>query len=586
MTLSAPALSSWRTERFAAMMPILTPFLLFAVIGIELMTLASWLPDTLRIWWSPEVGKLGDFEFFYSKAESPATLNQYSPGLILLMKPLAALDLLTAFQVYFAINAAALLGVAYLAQRAVQSPAAKLAVFLGVIALPHAHWALRVGHFVPVLALLALSGFLLAERRPLVAGMCFALLALKPQYLPIPMLYLLWTRNWRALTAAAGTLIVITGAGIVTVGTDSFMAQLERLTNTGLDHGERYLPIQQAWQYSWQGFLVSAGINPNPLVTADLLLLSLGAVVLVWFTRARSVAKVAAAVGMLLLAPYSTFYNWTLIVVAAALLLRADVRPRFLIPMILAVGSVAAAATLKATPYPVSNVLTTVGPGGLYWIQPFALGTVFLLAFVGARRRLGQAEEPPEEAAPAEHRIRWSLPKIPLGPVAERVPVPVVWTVMAVVAVSSGYVVSAFVSQNGPFQPGHFGRQTVLAALPEDFPVPPEATIEDAGRGTVLPYRIEWQSGEPVSEVAGALRTKLADGTWEIVLEEGEEDDVLLRTARLDLAGFMDVFAEVRVIDWQGGSAVSLEFTPLPTDRVPGFEDWLEDKEENQRAIQ
>ncbi len=579
MTLSTRSLSRWRTDRFASLMPLVAPILLFAVIGIELMALAAWLPDTLRVWWSPHVGELGDFEIFYTKAESSTGVNQYSPGLIFLLKPLVWLDVLTAFQVYFAINVAALLGVAYLAQRAVHSPEAKLAVFLGIVALPHAHWALRAGHFVPVLALLALGGFLLVERRPLLAGVCFGLLALKLQYMAVPILYLLWCRNWRALLGSAGTLVVLTGAGVAMIGTHGFWLQLDRLVHTGLDQSDLYIPIQQAWEYSWPGFLISAGIDPNPLLTADLLLLSLGAVLLVWFTRAPSAAKVAAALGMLLLAPYSTFYDWALIVVAVALLLRVDIRPRFMIPALLAAGSVAAAATLKATPYPVPNPLTEAGTNGLYWIQPFALGTVFLLAFVGARKLRVQPEEPVKEAEPAPGGIRWALPAIPLGPFARRVPQFAVWAVAAVVAMSSGYVVSAFVSQNGPFQPGNFGRQTVLGAVPDDFPVPPEATIQDAGPGTLLPYRVEWQTEAPVSEVAGMYERELADGTWEIVLEDTGEDDVRLRTAHLDLTGFMDVFAEVRVADSEGGSAVSLEFTLLPTTRVPGFDDWYADKQ-------
>ena len=72
---------------------------------------------------------------------------------------------------------------------------------------------------------------------------------------------------------------------------------------------------------------------------------------------------------------------------------------------------------------------------------------------------------------------------------------------------------------------------------------------------------------------------KLDAGPWQIVLSDGGEGVVRLRTVRMDLAGLMDVFAEVRVTALGDGSAVSLEFTLIPTTKVPGFADWLADRE-------
>ena len=229
MTTSMLSISQQRMA--AVWSPAVIKFLLFAAIGIELMVLAAWMPDTLGRWISPNPAGISDFINFYNHAEAANTVGMYSSGLVLLMRPLTWLDVNTAYQVYFVINAAALLAVAYLAQRPVQRPEAKVAVFLAVIALPQAHWALRTGHFVPVLALLALSGFLLAERRPVIAGICFGLLALKPQYFPIPMLFLLWTRNWKALSGAIGSLAVLSGAGMAIIGADACVSHRERMLN-------------------------------------------------------------------------------------------------------------------------------------------------------------------------------------------------------------------------------------------------------------------------------------------------------------------------------------------------------------------
>ena len=575
MSLAARTLSRWRMDRLTEFAPNLIRFLLFAAIGIEIMVLSTWLPDTLQVWWAPAEGDVADFRYFYDHAQSSSTVGFYNPGLTFLMQPLTALKIESAFQVYFAINVAALMGVAYLAQRGVRSREAKVVVFLAVIALPQAHWALRVGHFVPVLTLLALGGFLLAERRPLLAGVLFGLLVLKPQYLPVPILYLLWTHNWRALLGAAGTLGVLSGVGVAVVGIAPFVNQLDKMASIGLDHSAIYVPVQQAWQYSWQGFLISAGVDPNPLIVIDLLILSALAILFVWVVATPPVAKVAAALGMLLLAPYATFYNWSLIAVAGALLLRSDIRPKALVPLLLGLGVIAAAATQKATPYPAFDLLGDGGTYGLYWIQPFALVALFALALAG-RRRLKSRKQEQDTVAKRTVRVvhssrqmkqpKWTTQKVPGYALA---------AAAALGALSLGYVVSAFVSESGPFQPDPFGRQAVLRILPSDFPLLGAASLEDAGRGTLLPYRVVWQTEQPISEVAGLLRRQLDDGAWEVMLVDEEGESVIFRTAHVDDDGDMDLFAELEVTSSGDGSLVNLEFTPLPIQQVPDYEEWL-----------
>ena len=576
MTISMLSISQQRMA--ATWWPAAVKFLLFAVIGVELMTLAAWLPDTLGRWISPNPAAISDFTNFYNHAETANSVGLYSSGLVLLMRPLTWLDLTAAYQVYFVINASALLAVAYLAQRPVKRPEAKVAVFLAVIALPQAHWALRTGHFVPVLALLALSGFLLAERRPVIAGICFGLLALKPQYLPIPILYLLWTRNWHALAGAGGSLIVLSGVGMAFIGPDAFFAQIEHMMSISLDQSQIYLPAQQTWQYSWQGFLISAGIEPTPVFTIYLIALSLGAAMVAWTTGTPSIVKVAAALAMLLVAPYSSFYNWSMIAVAGALLLRSDLRPRALVPILLTTGVLAAAVTQKATPYPTLEVLgldvvARGGTYGIYWLPPFALGTLLLLAFAG-RRRIQQVSEPPTPTKKKRKRNRRKAKSEAANPghPEQRLAMGVA---LAVIGLTVGYLLSAYMSNNEPFRQDPFGQQTVLQALPDDFPLPDAGELAYAGRGSLLPYRVEWHSEQPVSEVAGAIGRKIEEGPWELVLVEDGEGIFRLRTVRLDLGGYMDMFAELQISNVDGGSVMSLEFTPLPTKNVAGLNDWL-----------
>jgi len=107
----------------------------------------------------------------------------------------------------------------------------------------------------------------------------------------------------------------------------------------------------------------------------------------------------AAALGMLVVAPYANFYDWGLLVVAGALLLKADVRWKSLLPVIVVGLYVALIATQAATPWPIEglqvNVVQTgdqlslaigdIGTRGLYWVTPAALAAVCFLAIAAQR---------------------------------------------------------------------------------------------------------------------------------------------------------------------------------------------------------
>jgi len=573
------ARSSWQSfglARLTAAAPIL---LLCAAIGIELMVLVTWLPDTFEVWFRPNRAGFGDFPFFYRQAKVFGFNATYSPGLTVLIHPLTLLSMRHAFWIYTGVNVGALIGIAYAAQSGVRSPAAKAAMALGVLALPQAHWALRVGHFTPVLALATLGGLLLARRRPVVAGLLIGVLALKPQYIIVPLLYLAWTRNWRALAACVGTLaglgVAGIGAGVLIMGPQRVgevahhYAVTARFVAHFLTVGQEDQLYVQGWQYSWYGFLVSAGIDPNPLLAADLLLLSLGAMLLAWWKCTPSVARVATVLGMLLLTPHSTFYNWTIIAVAGVLLVRSDLRPRWLIPAMIAGVALAAAATQKATPFPVPvDLYRPAGTRGLFWIQPAALAALFTLAIAGRRR--GNAE-PSEASEPSGFMFRTPRLAMPAMPNA------LAWSAVAAAMLAAGYLGGAYVSNSVPFRSeGLFSRTTVLNALPVDFPVVPGSRVEGAGAGTRLPYRVEWDTPAAMSEVAGIMRQRLADGTWKIVDSSiGEGDDVRLRSARAAGGSGTPVIAEVDIIPNGRGSRVRVEFSPLPTSSVPNYDKWL-----------
>ncbi len=576
MAQLSSTLTTSRSRRAALLMAAAPTLLLCAAAGIELMVLATWLPDTLRVWFHPDQTGTGDFKIFFTQGRWYYLNATYSPALAVLMHPLTRFSMAHAFMIYTGVNVAALMGVAYVAQRGVSSIAAKAAMALGVLALPQAHWALRVGHFTPVLALALLGGMLLARRRPVVAGILFSVLALKPQYFIVPLLYLAWTRNWRALGTSVAALAAMGAAGIFgavvmmgpgVVGYSArYYAEAVPTVLAHITTGQQNELYVQGWQYSWYGWLVSIGADPNPLIAADLIAISLGVMAWAWWKCTPSVAQVATVLGMLLAMPHETFYNWTILAVAAALLVRSDLRPRWLIPVMIAGLALAAAATQNATPFPIPvDVYRPPGTRGFFWIQPAALAALCALAIAGRR----PAESVDDAVRASRFRMAWPA-NVSLARVSA-------WSGAGVAAVVVGYLGGAWVSNSAPFRtPPFFSQTTVLRALPVDFPVVPGSHIEDAGAGARLPYRVEWDAPAATSEVAGLMREQLADGSWKIIDSSAESGDVTLRTARAADGDGESVLADVEITPNGQGSRVRLEFSPLPASSVPNYDKWLQ----------
>ena len=518
-----------------------------AVIGIELAVLVAVLPETINSF--RHVDTTTDFSNFYGNAGDLEMPGLYSPMVSLLVYPLTFLGLTTAYRVYFAIGVLALAGVAYLAQRQVTTPEARIALALGVLSVPQMHWALRIGHFTPILALALLGGFLLLSKRPVLAGLCFAVLLLKPQYAPVPLLYLLWTRNGRALAAMTAGALVISFAGFAAIGFGEIGPYLSRFFDWGGDSSDNLSPVQQAWQYAWPGFLISAGIKSNPLIVFDLIALSAGVVWLAWARGGRTVGAAAAALGVLLITPYANFYDWGLVIAGAVLLLRADVRGKPMLPVLAFGLYLALVASQRATPFsPGAMTLgfefvqgATDAPAltqGVYWITPLVLAVVAYLV-VAAR----QAEATIETVATPQ-RLQ---PRVLAG--------------------AALLVAAAFIGHVAPFGQAHdpYAPSQVLKSVPADFPLPSDSRLASAGKGEELPYHLEWRSNEPVSEVAGIYRHLVTGGNWELMLDEEAAPSYRVRIARFSPYGEMTHWAMLDVSEGTDGSQISLELFSVAT---------------------
>lgn len=150
---------------------------------------------------------------------------------------------------------------------------------------------------------------------------------------------------------------------------------------------------------------------------------------------------------------------------------------------------------------------------------------------------------------------------------------------LAAIALMVGYGAASYASGSGPFATdGYFGRDMVLRALPADFPVPDGSRLQDAGAGSRLPYRIDWQTSEPISDVAGLMRERLGDGTWHIVDTQADGGAVTLRAARAGSSDAPPALGEIEITPSGSGSRVRVEFSPLPSSSVPGYQQWLESR--------
>jgi alpha-1,2-mannosyltransferase len=159
----------------------------------------------------------------------------------------------------------------------------------------------------------ALMGFalLVLERRPVVAGILFGLLAYKPQFGVLIPLVLVATGRWQTFAAAAATVGVLALAATLAFGPEvwpAFFASTTFTREVVLEAGETgWHKIQTvfSWVRMWGGS-VALAYAVQMLVTLTL------AVALVWLWRSRTSARVKAAgliVASLLATPYSLDYD-------------------------------------------------------------------------------------------------------------------------------------------------------------------------------------------------------------------------------------------------------------------------------------
>jgi alpha-1,2-mannosyltransferase len=237
----------------------------------------------------------------------------------------------------------------------------------------------------------ALIGFALLwlDRRPIIAGILFGLLAYKPQFgLMIP-LVLLATGRWRTLIAAGATVVALTLAVTLVFGVETWRAFFASALFTRMvleQGGPGWDLIQSVFSFvrMWGGSI--------PLAYAAQGTLTLGlAAALVWLWRSHADFALKAAalcIAALLATPYSMDYDMMALAPAIAFLVMHGLRRGF------APYEITALAALWIVPLVARSIAqVTLIPLGV-----IVMLTMFLL--VVHRARNGFAAAP--TAVPAE----------------------------------------------------------------------------------------------------------------------------------------------------------------------------------------
>jgi hypothetical protein len=190
------------------------------------------------------------------------------------------------------------------------------------VAYPAVFINLGHGHNGFLTAALMAAALVMLDRRPIVAGVLFGLLAYKPQFGLLIPLVLIATARWKTFAAASITVALLTIVTTLTFGMKVWPAFLESTHFTRLvvleagDTGWQKIQSVFSWVRMWGGS-VPLAYGIQTAVTAAI------AVALMWLWRSSIAFPYKAAaliIGALLATPYSLDYDLMVLAPAIAFL--------------------------------------------------------------------------------------------------------------------------------------------------------------------------------------------------------------------------------------------------------------------------
>ena len=166
--------------------------------------------------------------------DSPASITDYPPSALVLFAPVAMLPAGTAIACWVAANAALSIAIAWTSARIAAPWAASAVIAVLMLVLPPFR---TLNQFSIAAFAAAIAGFLIAPRRPALAGIAIGISLVKPQVGGPALLWALASRRWATVAWAAGTQAVLLGVYMARAGAapralfDRYLASLARTQN-------------------------------------------------------------------------------------------------------------------------------------------------------------------------------------------------------------------------------------------------------------------------------------------------------------------------------------------------------------------
>jgi alpha-1,2-mannosyltransferase len=256
----------------------------------------------------------------------------YPPFLLPVVGALAALPYLPALILWQAATLALYLAaLALLLQRWPQIARDRIWLLLA-LAFPAVFVNLTHGQYGFLTAALLAGALALLDKRPIVAGILFGLMAYKPQFGILIPLVLVVSARWRCLAAASATVAALVLLATLMFGADiwsAFFASAHFSRTVVLEQGgPGFEKIQSAFALVrlWGGS-ADAGYAVQILVTVGVA----AALEILWRSQASAACKGAGlCLGVLLATPYCVDYDMMLLAPAIALLAADGVTRGFL----------------------------------------------------------------------------------------------------------------------------------------------------------------------------------------------------------------------------------------------------------------
>ena len=240
----------------------------------------------------------------------------YPPSFLMLVLPLALLPYPAAAALWIATT---FVGFARLLQRVAPHPLTGLAALI----FPATAQCLISGQNGAYSAALIAGGLLSLERRPLLSGFCWGLLAYKPQVAMAAFAALVFGRHWRALCVALSVAAALALASLAVLGAEPWLAFLH-----GLGEARALLEAGRVpWDRMATAFasarLAGFGIAASYALQIAVALLALSVLAQLWWRRAPlPLAGSALVLAIPLTTPYAYDYDLVMLLLPLAWLLQ------------------------------------------------------------------------------------------------------------------------------------------------------------------------------------------------------------------------------------------------------------------------